>query len=55
MEDPSHLLSVYPPGMKVGPNDEDAFYSARDDLVERFQATTDQECGWVASQALNFK
>ncbi len=41
--------------MKFGPDDEDAFYRTRDDLVAAFEATIQQEYGWVASQVLDFK
>lgn len=42
--------------MKFGPNDEDAFSAARDDLVARFEATpAGKDLSWVAAQVLDFK
>ncbi|MEE8406335.1 MAG: hypothetical protein V3S32_04225, partial [Acidimicrobiia bacterium] len=42
--------------MRFGPDDEDAFYAARDDLVSRFERTDDgYDLGWVAAQVLDFK
>ncbi|MEX1094166.1 MAG: hypothetical protein WEF28_13580, partial [Acidimicrobiia bacterium] len=39
-----------------GPDDEDAFFAARDDLVSRFeQHPGGNGLGWVASQVLEFK
>ena len=43
-------------GLRFGPDDEDAFYVARDDLVSRFERTDDgHHLGWVAAQVLDFK
>lgn len=42
--------------MLFGPDDEDAFYDARDELVSRFEQTRGgHELGWVAAQVLDFK
>ena len=39
-----------------GPDDEDAFYAARDELVSRFELSpAGHDLGWVASQVLDFK
>lgn len=42
--------------MRFGPDDEDAFYEARDELVSRFEQTRGgHDLGWVAAQVLDFK
>jgi len=42
--------------MQFSPDDEDAFYAARDELVSRFERTPGGgDLGWVAAQVLDFK
>ena len=42
--------------LRFGPDDEDAFYAARDDLVSCFEQTSGGHgLGWVAEQVLDFK
>jgi len=41
---------------RYGPDDEDAFYAARDELVSRFESSPGgHDLGWVAAQVLDFK
>jgi hypothetical protein len=42
--------------LRFGPDDEDAFYAARDELVSRFELSPrGHDVGWVAAQVLDFK
>ena len=42
--------------LRYGPDDEDAFYAARDELASRFeQSPRGHDLGWVAAQVLDFK
>ncbi|MFH1329204.1 MAG: hypothetical protein ABIJ48_00880 [Actinomycetota bacterium] len=42
--------------MLFGPDDEEAFYAARDDLTSRFECSPrGHDLGWVAAQVLDFK
>jgi len=41
--------------MRFGPDDEEAFYTTRDELTAAFESAAGQEYGWVASQVLDFK
>lgn len=42
--------------MRFGPDDEDAFYAARDELASRFELSArGHDVGWVAVQVLDFK
>jgi len=42
--------------MRFGPDDEEAFYEARDELADRFESSVEGDgLGWVATQVLDFK
>jgi len=48
--------SVHNVRMRYGPDDEDAFFAARDELTTRFELSPGgHELGWVAAQVLDFK
>ena len=41
---------------RYGPDDEDAFYAARDELASRFESSPGgRDLGWVATQVMDFK
>lgn len=52
----ANLGSLCDVRMQFSPDDEDAFYAARDELVSQFERTPGGgELGWVAAQILDFK